>query len=198
MCAPRFPGFRFMSRKPPLLPLLLLSILPCVALAEGEIRCPEATEETQSVQTPDTEAPCDAKRLEERRRLKHLWRQLSREERDALRKQMRANWERMTPEHRQKLFQAYQRHQELRENRRRENDALPEEERQERRKARRKAHEAYWQSLDPEERKALREALRETIRYWRHEEATESTAETLPETSPPEDANTKPALPNTP
>jgi hypothetical protein len=193
----------FMSCKPPLLPLLLLSILPCTALAERETRCPEATEEARSVQPdaqPDTppDMRCDAERLEDRRRLKHLWRQLSHEERDALRKQMRANWERMTPEHRQKLFQAYQRHRQFRKNNRRENDARPEEEQLERREARRKAHEAYWQSLDPEERKALRNALRETIRHWRHEETAKIVAEALPETVPPEDADAKPALPNTP
>ncbi|MDR1349425.1 MAG: hypothetical protein LBJ59_01340 [Zoogloeaceae bacterium] len=171
--------------------LLLLSVLPCAALADEEARYPGASGE-QSVQTPDIRR--DTKLLEEKRRLKHLWQQLSHEERDALRQQMRANWERMTPKERRQLHQAYRRHQELRENRRGEgrNDDTRREEQAQQREARKKAHEAYWRNLTLEEREALRNALRETIRHWRqHEGATEIMAEALPEAFPAKNANGK-------
>ena len=182
-----------------LLPLLLLSMLPFAALADEAARYPAARGE-QGAQPPDTRR--DAKRLEEKSRLKQLWQQLSHEERDALRQQMRANWERMSPEERQRLHQAYRKHQKLQENRQKReegggDDAHWQEELAQQRDARKKAHEAYWQSLTPEERETLRNALRETIRHWRHEEAAKIMTQAPPEAFPPDNADTKPAPPET-
>ncbi|MDR0737288.1 MAG: hypothetical protein LBF51_10775 [Zoogloeaceae bacterium] len=182
-----------MSRASSLLSLLLLSILPFVALADGEACHPDASGE-RDTQAPDRRRV--AKHSEEKHRLKHLWQQLSHEERDALRQQMRANWERMTPERRRQLRQTYRERQELRENLRGEG-SLRKEEQAQWRKARGKAHEAYWQSLTPKERETLRNALRETIRHWRHEEeAAKIINEALAEnadagTTPPDNAPEK-------
>ncbi|MDR0672217.1 MAG: hypothetical protein LBF93_00855 [Zoogloeaceae bacterium] len=191
-----------MSRAPFLLSLLLFSILPFAAWADGAT-CPLDAIEEQGASSEDMQR--DASHSEEKRRLKHLWRRLSNEERDALRQQMRANWERMAPERRQQLRQAYQKRQE---NPREESyDGNARREQAQQRKARRKAHEAYWQSLTPEERETLRNALRETVHHWqRHEEETAKImTEALPTTKalsaenahattapPPEDARETP------
>jgi predicted Fe-S protein YdhL (DUF1289 family) len=164
------PDFASMPRTPPLLLLLSLLIMSFGSLAEETARHPPVSGERR-LQMPDSRR--DAKHLEEKRRLKHLWLQLSHEERDALRQQMRANWARMTPEERQQLHQAYRGHRERREDKKKRGEGRdPQQGKQaELRDARRKAHEAYWQSLSPGEREALRHALREALRHWQHEGA---------------------------
>jgi uncharacterized membrane protein len=158
-----------------LLLLLPLSFLSFAALADEKAHHPAAPEERR-MQTPDTRR--DAKHLEENRRLKHLWRQLSHEERNALRQQ---------------LHQAYRdRHPERQTDKRGEghDDDTRRKERAQLRKTRRSAHEAYWQSLPPEERKALRDALREALRR-QHEGATGIMIGALPETFPAESIGEK-------
>jgi hypothetical protein len=189
---PCFPDAGVMSRKFSLLSLLLLLILPCAVFAdEKAARCLKvAEEERQRAQALDMRP--DAKCQDAHRRLKQLWRQLPRKERDALRQQMRANWERLSPEHRQKLYQAYRRgHRERQENREKREESRNEsahqkEEHRQLREARRKAHEAHWQSLTPEER----EALRDTIRHWQHEETEKIITDALPEDVAPDPVNT--------
>jgi uncharacterized membrane protein len=180
-----------MSCASSLLLFLPLSFLSCVALADERARHPAEMEEWRA---QAAELRREAKSSEENRHLKHLWRQLSHEERNALRQQMRANWEHMTPEERQKLHQAYRdMRQEHRTDKRGEGggNGARQEERAQSQKARRKAHEAYWQSLPPAERKALRNALREALRHWRREGAADFMTRTQPELFPVENIEEK-------
>lgn len=147
---------------------LLLSLLPCVATADGhreayadgEARREGSDGFGRSV-SPDV--PPIASEREEKRQFKSLWRQLSREEQDALRQQMRAAWQRLTPEERQRALATVE--AEARESGSKKHHGAGVDDEKDRAHEKRKAeHKAYWKSLNAEERAALRESLRANLR----------------------------------
>jgi hypothetical protein len=141
------------------LPFLLSALSSCVAAAEACERCigNEARREVAR----------EADEREEKQQFKSLWRQLSREEREALRQQMREAWHRLTPEERQRTIVIARRS----EGRRESLDSKDEEHHRMRRNDEKghthKDHKAYWERLSAEERAALRENLRASLRAMR-------------------------------
>lgn len=155
--------------------LSLLPVLPCMAAderpeatrAEGEAR-----REVQRNGNPSIGEQEAAR--EEKRQFKSLWRQLSREEQEALRQQMREAWQHLTPEERQRALvdighSGERNAQTARERKDEKPHAMrdaneKDHDKRQAHKAHRAEHKAYWDSLSVDERAALHENLRAHLR----------------------------------
>lgn len=158
--------------------LLLSSLLPFAVLAEGQPEVHVDGKVQRDINRKSGEAGVQKdmreEAREEKRQFKSLWRQLSYEEREALRQQMRAAWQHLTPEERQRALAKvehpeenaaqgaqgiiHEKHREMRGN----NSIGINKERDP--KDHNAEHKAYWDSLSVEERAVLRENLRANLR----------------------------------
>jgi hypothetical protein len=114
-----------------------------------------------------------ASNREEKRLFNSLWRQLSREEREALRRQMREAWQRLPPEERQRALAIAVERSEGKQGvggrKGEQHYGMRGDDESESGQARQRqrgdvARRAYWESLSAEERAALRGNLREILR----------------------------------